>query len=120
MRAGVGKSKSPQRRVYRCDNGLVRVSRARIAALLWLAWAVVVWNVVLDQTIVLAGRRYVVAAIAAAQGSGSYARIDDWMRPAVTRGFWFATAAAAAILVVGLFSLRFAPRARESSSPSEY
>ena len=98
----------------------MRVSRARIAALLWLAWAVVVWNVVLDQTIVLAGRRYVVAAIAAAQGSGSYARIDDWMRPAVTRGFWFATAAAVAILVVGLFSLRFAPRTPESSSPSEY
>jgi len=41
------------------------VSRSRLAAALWIAWAVVVWNVVLDQTIVLAGRRYIVAAIAA-------------------------------------------------------
>src|SRR5436309_15684003 len=111
MRAGVGKSKSPQRRVYRCDNGLVRVSRARIAALLWLAWAVVAWNVVLDQTIVLAGRRYIVAAIGAAQGAGAYLRIDDWMRPAVTRGLWLATAAAAAILAIGFLSLRPATRA---------
>ena len=96
------------------------MSRARLAAALWIGWAIVVWNVVLDQTIVLAGRGYIVAAIGAAQGSGPYARIDDWMRPAVTRGFWFATAAAAAILLVGFFSLRFAPRAPESSSLSEY
>ena len=94
--------------------------RAKIAAVLWLAWAVVVWNVVLDQTIVLAGRRYIVAAIAAAQGSGSYARIDDWMRPAVTRGFWFATAAAAAIAVVGLLSLRFALVRLDRARQPEY
>ena len=94
--------------------------RAKIAAGLWLAWAVIVWNVVLDQTIVLAGRRYVVAAIAAAQGSGSYARIDDWMRPAVTRGFLFATAAAAAIVVVGLFSLRFALVRLDRARQPEY
>ena len=62
-----------------------------IALAIWIAFAVVVWNVVLDQVIVLAGRRYVVAAIAAAQGSGPYARLDDWMRPAVARGFWYAT-----------------------------
>jgi hypothetical protein len=95
----------------------VRVSRARIAAVLWIAWAVIVWNVVLDQTIVLAGRRYVVAAVAAAQGPGSYARIDDWMRPAVTRGLWFATASAATILAVGFVSLRLAPRPPDSPSP---
>src|SRR5207248_8089211 len=115
MRAGVGKSKSPQRRVYRCDNGFVRVSRARIAALLWLAWAVVVWNVVLDQTIVLAGRRYIVAAIGAAQGAGPYARIDDWMRPAVAYGLWLATAVAGAILATGFFLLRVASRTAQSS-----
>lgn len=91
------------------------VSRARIAAALWIAWAVVVWNVVLDQTIVLAGRRYIVAAVAAAQGRGPYARIDDWLRPAVTRGFWFATAAAVALLAVGFMSLRFATRPPRTS-----
>jgi hypothetical protein len=88
----------------------VKRSRVRLAATLWILWAVVAWNVVLDQTIVLAGRRYVVAAIGAAQGAGAYLLIDDWMRPAVTRGLWLATAAAAAILGVGFLSLRLATR----------
>ena len=87
------------------------MSRARIAAALWIAWAIVVWNVVLDQTIVLAGRRYIVAAVGAAQGPGSYARIDDWMRPAVARGVWLATGIAAAILVLGFIFVRLATRA---------
>jgi hypothetical protein len=91
------------------------MSRTRIAAVLWIAWAVVAWNVVLDQTIVLAGRRYIVAAIAAAQGSGPYARIDDWMRPAVVHGFWLATATAAAILASGFFFLRAASRPSQPS-----
>ena len=89
------------------------ISRARLAAALWIAWAVVVWNVVLDQTIVLAARRYIVAAVGAAQGSGPYARIDDWMRPAVTHGLWLATAAAAAILLVGVLSIRLATRSAQ-------
>ena len=91
------------------------ISRARLAAALWIAWAVVVWNVVLDQTIVLAARRYIVAAVGAAKGSGPYARIDDWMRPAVARGFWLATATAAAILAIGFISLRLATRSAEAS-----
>jgi len=86
------------------------MSRTRLAAALWLAWAVVVWNVVLDQTIVLAGRRYIEAAIGAAQRGGPYLRIDDWMRPAAVRGFWLATFAAGAILAVGFVSLRVASR----------
>ncbi len=92
------------------------LSRARLAAALWVAWAVVVWNVVLDQTIVLAGRRYIVAAIGAAQSAGPYARIDDWMRPAVSRGLLFATIAAGSILAVGFFSLKLARRASDSTS----
>ncbi len=89
------------------------ISRStRIAVALWIAWAVVVWNVVLDQTIVLAGRRYIVAAVAAAQGSGPYARIDDWMGPAVTRGLCGATIAAAVILTVGFVSLSRAIRSQ--------
>ena len=91
------------------------MSRARVAAALWIAWAVIVWNVVFDQTIVLAGRRYVEAAIAAVQASRPYARIDDWMRPAVVRGFWLATAAAATILVVGLVLLRVDKQQRRST-----
>jgi hypothetical protein len=73
---------------------------ARVALVLWIAWAVVVWNVIFDQTIVLAGRDYIQAALAA--GVGPFANMDDWMRPAVTRGAWLATAAGGAILVTGV------------------
>jgi hypothetical protein len=72
----------------------------RIAVALWIAWAVIVWNVVFDHVIVIAGRQFVGAAGQAAQGPGPYARMDDWMRPAVVRAFWSATAAAAPILVI--------------------
>src|SRR5262245_65805599 len=68
---------------------------ARVALVLWIAWAVVVWNVIFDQTIVLAGRDYIQAALAA--GVGPFANMDDWMRPAVTRGAWLATVAGGAI-----------------------
>jgi hypothetical protein len=89
---------------------------ARIATALWIAWAVIAWNVVFDQVIVLAGRRYVHAAALAAETGGPYARIDDWMRPAVRNGLWTASAAAAALLMIGLFGLRLAA-ARSDSQP---
>ncbi len=88
---------------------------ARIAAALWIAWAVVVWNVVFDQVIVVAGRRYIIAAIASADAMGPFVRLDDWMRPAVTRGAWLATLAAAVILVIGFFTLRLATRSPQTS-----
>jgi hypothetical protein len=73
---------------------------ARIAVALWVAWAVIVWNVVFDHVIAVAGREFIAAAGQAAQGPGPFARMDDWMRPAVTRAFWTATAAAAMLLVI--------------------
>ncbi len=87
---------------------------ARLAVALWTIWAVVVWNVVFDYVIVMAGRRYVHAAGVAAMSGGPYARMDDWMRPALTRGLWVATAAGAAIAVVGFVSTRLA---RASDDP---
>ena len=82
---------------------------ARIARALWIAWAIVVWNVVFDRVIVVAGRNYVAAAgRAAAAPDGPFANMDDWMRPAVTRGFWFATAASGAIVLLGLAATRSA------------
>jgi hypothetical protein len=89
-------------------HGLLRqpARAVRIATALWIAWAVIVWNVVFDQVMVLAGRRYLRAAALAAGAGGPYARIDDWMRPAVTSGLWTASAAAGAILMIGLFGLR--------------
>ena len=80
--------------------------RVAIARALWIAWAVVVWNVVFDYVIVMAGRRVVAAAGAAA--TRAPLNIDAVMRPALTRGLWIATAAAAAILVAGLASVQVA------------
>ncbi len=74
-----------------------------MARVLWIAWAVVVWNVVFDHVIVMAGRRVVAAA-----GLAATVNIDELMRPAVGRGLWIATVAASAILVVGLSSIQLA------------
>jgi hypothetical protein len=87
----------------------------RLALALWVAWAVVVWNVVFDRVIVMAGRSYVHAAyLAASDGTAPYARADDWMRPAVTRAFWTASAAGLAILLAGFILVAIAIR-RESN-----
>jgi hypothetical protein len=87
---------------------------ARIARALWVAWALVVWNVVFDHAIVTAARDYIHAATHDAGTTVAVtrvARMDDWMRPAVTRGMWSATAAGGAVLVTGLLSVRWAVRA---------
>jgi len=62
---------------------------------------------VFDHVIVVAGRAYIAAAVAAANG-GRYARMDDWMRPAITRGLWIATGSSALILLVGFAAIRYA------------
>jgi hypothetical protein len=89
---------------------------ARIAAALWIVWAIVVWNVVFDHVIVVAGREYISAAAAAAR-AGTYARMDDWMRPAIARGLWIATAASATILVVGFAAIRRATTGPAQGEP---
>jgi hypothetical protein len=84
---------------------------ARLACALWIAWAVIIWNVVFDHAIVVAGRDYIAAAAhAAAVPDGPFANMDDWMRPAVRRGFWMATAAGAAVLLVGLAAISMSGR----------
>ena len=77
--------------------------------MLWIVWAILLWNVVFDQVIVLAGRDYIAAARrAAASTGGAFANMDAWMRPAVARGFWIATAAGTAVLLIGLAAARSA------------
>jgi hypothetical protein len=87
-------------------------SAARIARGLWAIWAVLVWNVVFDHVIVVAGRNYVYAAARAAGVNGSagpsYLVMDEWMRPAVRHALWTATAAGGSILAVGLISVKLA------------
>jgi hypothetical protein len=78
---------------------------ARIALALWIAWAVIVWNVVFDRVIVMAGRRYIAAA---ATPGAPRANMDDFMRPAVTRGLWIASAAGGAVFLTGLTCVRVA------------
>jgi hypothetical protein len=99
---------------------------SHIALLLWLVWAVIVWNVVFDHLIVVAGREYIAAAQARAM-SGTRARLttgeaeapgahpgyenmDTWMRPAVARGLWIASSCSAAILGAGYLLVRAAAR----------
>ncbi|PWT81539.1 MAG: hypothetical protein C5B57_10275, partial [Blastocatellia bacterium] len=48
----------------------------RLASYLWIALTVVVWNVVFDHTVEVAGRHYLHAAGVAAQAGGAYVRID--------------------------------------------
>jgi hypothetical protein len=88
---------------------------ARIARVLWIVWAIVVWNVVFDRVIVVAGRAFIVAASAqaAAAPAGPFANMDDWMRPAVVRGFWIATAACAGLVIAGLIAVNYAARRDE-------
>ena len=93
------------------------INRPRLAAALWIVWAVVVWNVVFDRVLVNAGREYVRSAQAAANGSGPYARIDDRMRPALTRALVAGSAAAGVIVLVGLVAVRLAARRATSTAP---
>ena len=98
VRRGVARWRQPQQ-------------AARLARALWIAWAVVVWNVVFDHVIVVAGRSYIAAAgRAAAVPGGRFANMDDWMRPAVTRGFWIATASASLVFLTGLAASALAGR----------
>lgn len=87
------------------------VDKRRIAVILWIVLAVVVWNVVFDHVLVEAGRAYIIAAATAARTGQPYELIDGWMGPARSRALWWATGSAVAILVVGLTAVRRASRA---------
>src|SRR5262245_39410503 len=83
---------------------------ARLAFGLWVALALVVWNVVFDRVLVVAGRQYVYSATRAARAAEPYLRVDDWMRPAVSRAVRTANGAAALTLAIGAAGLVIAPR----------
>jgi hypothetical protein len=88
----------------------------RVARFLIIVWAVIVWNVVFDHVIVVAGRNYIAAAKAAAASAGPFANMDDWMKPAISRGVWIATAAGGAILVAGLAAVHRVARVSRDHS----
>jgi hypothetical protein len=78
------------------------IGPASLARALWIAWAIVAWNVVFDHVIVVAGRNVLRAAGSAV---ATALDIDSFMRPAATNALWIATIAASAILLVGLSSI---------------
>ena len=80
----------------------------RLARALWIIWAFFLWNVVFDHVIVVAGREYIRAAGTAFATGLPYVRMDEFMRPAVTRGLWIASASAAIVVAIGLTSLALA------------
>lgn len=81
---------------------------ARLAYALWCVWAFVVWNVVFDRVLVLAGRRFVYEASVTASAGGGYLSAGVWMGEAVHRGILLASAAAALIVLVGIALIRVA------------
>jgi hypothetical protein len=92
-------------------------SAARVARLLWIVWAIVVWNVLFDHTIVVAGRNYIAAANRAAFSTPPhYENIDVWMRPAVTHGLWLATIGAGILAASGLLLVRALSRLGQSGA----
>jgi hypothetical protein len=90
---------------------------ARLAAVLWIAWAVIAWNVVFDHVLVVAARGYLHAAGVAAQ-TGAFVRMDDWMRPAVANGLWIASVVSAGILGIGLSAVYLAVGGSSGHAPA--
>jgi hypothetical protein len=84
---------------------------------LWIALGGVVWNVVFDRMLVLAGRRYVHAAALSFQRDGVYLEIDDWMRPAIDRGVLLATVAGLSTTGVGLAAIALVAKRRPRRPP---
>jgi hypothetical protein len=97
--------------VLKRDLLLKHPRRARqLAVSLWILWAIVVWNVVFDRVLVLAGRQYVYTASVAARESGRYLRVGDSMGPAIARGVRLASASALGILAAGFVLIPVAVR----------
>jgi hypothetical protein len=91
---------------------MVHTRSVKLAAVLWLVLAFLVWNVVFDRMLVLAGRRYSHAAAVAARQGEPYLTIDDWMRPAIHQAVIAASGSAALVGAIGLMGLTLAARRR--------
>ncbi len=91
-----------------------RASRGltRLAALLWIALIVVVWNGVFDHEIKSAARLYLFKQSLYRSGRGPAVGIDEIMKPATTRGALIASLCAAAVAALGAGVFRLARPAR--------
>lgn len=87
-----------------------------VAVVLWLAFAAVVWNVIFDRLVVLAGRRYSHDAYELYRSTGRYLLINDVMPAAISHAVHVASAVAGAIAVVALVAIRVAARAQRTAA----
>lgn len=83
-----------------------------MAAGLWIALGVVIWNVVLDHEVAAAAHRYVYEATLAFRGEAPAVAMDAVMRPAVARGVRLGTEWGGALAAGGLAAVAWAARRR--------
>jgi len=88
-----------------------RVAR-RWAVALWLVFALAVWNVIFDASVIQGGREYLTRQILWQQGKGPGASMHGVMDEAVSRGARLATAAGAGVAAIGLTAVWLAGRRR--------
>jgi hypothetical protein len=81
-----------------------------VAVILWLVFAFVVWNLIFDRVLVVAGRQYSHDAVVLYRDTGRYLLIDDVMRPAVRHAASLASMVAGGIVIVALVVIRVAAR----------
>ena len=89
----------------------------QIAIALWTAFAFVAWNALFDYLIVRAGRDYIHAAVSADHAGRPPLLINEWMRPAVTRAFVYASVLGSAILACGVIGVFVASRKNRLRAP---
>jgi hypothetical protein len=82
----------------------------RLAVILWLVLGAVVWNVVFDRVLVMAGRHYAYDAALAGRNGGPYLLINERMPAAIRRGIRLATAAGGGVAAAGLLAIAAARR----------
>lgn len=89
---------------------MMRDRKVLAAVVLWLTFAFLVWNVIFDRILVLAGRRYSHDALVQFRGTGTYLRIDEVMRPAAAYGVRVASLTAIVIAVGAMVLIRGAAK----------
>ncbi len=92
-------------------------ARLRLALLLWLSLAFIVWNDVFDAAVIRAGRDYLDQKALASQGKGADVTISGTMRPAVRRGAAMASLWALPIAAFGAGAVWFARREGRRGDP---
>src|SRR5258705_199200 len=90
---------------YKCGTATTEAKYQPVARQTSSSRAGLVWTVVCDRVIVVAGRRYIAAATAP---GAARPNMDDFMQPAVARGLWIASAAGGAVFLTGLACVRVA------------